>query len=322
VLNNVQPVPPVSTVSPMSDLLNHLWNKIGEQASRQKTIGFYHPSNIKDAQRVQHASDGELVASNNPANVSQMRFGGAEQTTMAAAALVNEKASYVGGNINSYAGLSSDANTLGQQELMSNSANGRIRSMQQHILIAVRDIFRDIGWHIWNDPLVDLTLTGEIRGTDVEFETRWPRQEDEFGNEHDLREGQYNDLNFEIDPFSMKDQTPEGKLALLRNVVQTEVIPLIGALQQAGKTFDIGGYFRLVGEFADMPELAELIQDAAMPAEEQGPPPSFEKPGKPANTTRTYERVRGKGPSSGGLDRAMAMAGGGGGSDQGSGVQR
>lgn len=309
VLNNIQPVPPISTIAGLSELLNLIWNKIGEQESRRKTVGFCHPQNMADGTRVILASDGEIIPVKNPQAVGNMKFGGADQASLAVAAMVADNCSRQGGNINTLAGLSSDANTLGQQELMSNSSNAAIRSMQQALLISVREIFHDIGWHIWNDPLVDLHLMGKITGTDVEFQTRWPIQVDEFGEEQDLRQGQYNDLNFQIDPFSMKDQTPEGKLMQLRQIWQQDIVPMIPLMQASGKMVDVGAYLKKVGELANMSDCTdELIIDAAMPVDQQAPP-SLDAPPKPANTTRTYERVRGKGPSSGGMDRAIAMAG-------------
>lgn len=309
VLNNIQPVPPIANSVEMADLYNKLWCKLGEQASRQKTVGVAHGSATQDAERVIRASDGQIINVTNPQSVNMIHFPGADQGTLGFASAVRDAWSYSNGNTDTMGGLASGAQTLGQEELLSNSSNNRIRSMQQNLLTFVRGIFEDIGWHIWNDPLIDLNLTSKVAGTDVEVESRWPRQQDDFGNEIDLRQGQYNDMNFEIDPFSMQDQTPSSKLAAIRSVVQQEVIPMLPMIMQKGGTFDVQEYLDCVSRLLNAPELNDFIK-FTQPSEQEGNDQPVNLPSKPANTTRTYERVRGGGPTRGGMDKAMAMMGG------------
>lgn len=321
VLNNIQPVAPVNNMVVLADMMNRLWNKMGEQASRQKTLTLYSPSAQQDALRAKHASDGEMIQSLNPAGISQVRYGGVEQTTLAFSAQVREMFSYIAGNLDTMGGLAVGAPTATQEKLLAGASSNRMRSMQQRVIAATKAIITDIGWYLWNDPMVRMRLTSRVSGTDHEFETSWPEQTDELGITHDMRSGSFNDLNFSIEPYSMQDQSPQERAMLLRQIMQQDILPAIQLLMQQGTTIDFEAYFDKLAQYTNLPELKEFIRMGSIEATDPGI--ADMGPSKPPVTTRQYDRVSGGGMSRGGMDRALvAGLAGAGGNGSGSGITR
>lgn len=310
VLNNIQPVAPVGNKVALADLLNRLWNKMGEQASRQKTVTAVGPSNTQDGTNVRNANDGEIITVNDPKSIAEMRYGGVEQATLAFAASSRETLNYYSGNPEVLGGLATGAPTATQEKLLSGASNARMRAMQQKVIDATRQIITDIGWHLWNDPLVRMNLTSKVAGTETEIETSWPYQQDVLGREVDMRQGQYNDLNFEIDPFSMQDQSPGEKAMLLRQIFQQDIAPMMPILAQQGLRVNLQAYLKTLAKYTNLPELEEVVE---LGVEQTEPPPANMGGGmKPPVTTRQYDRVSsGGGPTSGGLNRQLAMMGAG-----------
>ena len=307
VLNNIMPLPPVVNLLGLGDLFNKLWCKCGEQASRQKTLTFAQMASEDDAKRVRSANDGDIVPVMNPQGVTQARYGGVEQATVGFAAAVRDLFSYLAGNLDTLGGLAAGAGTLGQEELMAKSSSNRIRSMQMEVFAFVESILWDTGWYLWNDPMVKLHILVPIQGTDVEIETTWPQQPDLMGVEQDLREGEYDDLNLSISPFSMQDQPPGMRLMQLRQIFQQDVLPILPMMQQLGMTWKFDEYFKAIAKLGNLPEMEDMIEMGV--AQEQSEPGAEPvQPLKPPTTTRTYERARGGGMSRAGADRAMAAA--------------
>lgn len=289
VLNNIFPRPPIGDIAPMSELENELVNKMGEQASRQKTITFATMSGDRDAKTIINASDGETVHVQNPEAVREAKFGGIAQESMVFAQWLNGRASEEAGNLKSMSGSAPGADTLGQEELMKASSSARIQWYQQKVVKWMTDIVTAIGWYIWNDPLVRVSVLDKIPGTDVELEVQWPIQRDEYGNEVDMRQGELNDFNFTICPFSLAPQSPQQRLAKINAFVQ-QIMPLMPMAQQQGVSIDLQELVRINARYMDTPELLEILTCSAPVPDPEEQPVNTSAP-KPAVTTRQYDRV-------------------------------
>lgn len=291
VLNNIMPKPPAMDVAPMADLHNRVWMKAGEQVSRQKTITFAPLAANRDAQTIIKASDGDVVNVQHGDMVRQAKYGGIEQENLVAAAAIKTEASEMGGNIQTMGGLSPQAGTLGQEELLSQASSGRIRSRQVVVTELVKGVMSDIAWYLWNDPLVRISVTDKIPNTDVEFEVNWPIRTDEFNQEIDMRQGTYNDYNFDIEPYSLQDQSPGTRAAKLQALVGQTILPAMQLLQAQGITLDWQEYLRKLSVYLGLPELTSILQFANLPPDAQDQPVNTGPQVKPPQTTRQYDRV-------------------------------
>ena len=281
VLNKVMPLPPVMNWLDAHDLDNRMFVKLGEQASRQKTVTYAAPQSVDDAKKIIKSNDGDTVLVANPQGVREARFGGPDQQILGFAGYMREMTSYVMGNLDSMAGLGSQAGTATQESIIKGSSNARIQAMQAQVLKSVRSIVNDIFHWTWESPLLQMRVTQTVEGTDVTYEADWPMTFDIYGREVDLREGKRaEEFDIDLEPYSMQYKTPSQRLQELRMIWQQDIAPLMQAgLVQA----DMVKYMRMLSKYGDWPELESILQMA-----EQSATPVRGR--APANTTREYIR--------------------------------
>lgn len=255
VLKNVLPNAPVNHWLSMHDLVNLLYEKCGEQASRQKTIGVVQGNAVDDANRVIDAHDGQTIVSQNPQAINEMRFGGVDQNTLGFTINAQGWASYVQGNMDSIAGLAPAADTVGQEKIVESQSGQLVKSMQSGFVAFMKDVIRHLGHWMWTDPASEYQFNQKIEGTDIELPVTWPYQINEWGVEEDARKGPFESYQFDVEPYAMQDLTPQERLQLIRGIWQQDVLPLT----QMGLQPDVVKYFQMIARYADLPELAGIL---------------------------------------------------------------
>lgn len=256
-LKNVLPNAPVNHWMAMNDLVNRLYEKCGQQASRQKTVGVAQATSKDDANRVVHANDGEIITVMNPDGVKELRFGGVDQNTLGFTINAQGWANYVQGNIDSIAGLGAASDTVGQEEIVNSQSAERVRSMQTAFVKFMKEAIRHVAFWMWKDPISEYQFTQKIPGTDVELAQTWPFQKDEYGQEVDARMGDFDEnYQFDVEPFDMQDLTPRQRFDMIRMIWREDIMPLI----ELGLQPDMDQYMRVLSRYADLPELAEILR--------------------------------------------------------------
>lgn len=312
VLNNIMPLSPVANWIDLDDLENKLYTKLGRQASRQKTIGICDQAGVKDGQNIIKTSDGDVIAVGNPNGFREASFGGVNQQTLGFALNVRSTADFVMGNLSAQMGLGASAATLGQEKMIRQAANVRIGSMQGVLLTATQGILQDIAFYLHHHPTVEYDLTVEITGMDMKLPVSWPYRDNGYGEEVDVRKGDYEQYDISIQPYSMTEISPGERATLLRQIWAQDVLPAI----QLGVQPDVYAYLDKLAKYYDLPELREIVKmtQEVMPPQERLPGGQGSRPvaGKP-NGNYTRENVsRGMTPQA--LDQQremMALAGGG-----------
>lgn len=285
VLNNIMPLPPVANWIDLDDLENKLYVKLGNQASRQKTIGITDLQGVPDGERIIKTSDGDVIAVGNPNAFKEASFGGVNQQTLGFALNVKSMADFVMGNLSAQMGLGSSSPTLGQEQMIKQAANVRIGSMQGMLLTATEAVIRDIAFYLHYHPTLEYDLTREIPGTNIKLQLKWPRRDDGWGNEIDVRKGDPHDYGISIEPYSMTEVSPGQRAQLLRQIWREDILPAI----QLGVQPDFNAYLDKLAKYYDLPELREIVKtsEQAMPVQERFSGGGIPKPGKPnGNYTR------------------------------------
>ena len=302
VLNNVMPLPPVMNWVDAHDLENKMLVKLGEQASRQKTVTYALPAAIDDANTIIKSEDGDTIAVQNPQGVKEVRYGGPDQQVLGFAGWMRDLTSYAMGNLDAMAGLGSDADTLGQERLIKNSSNARLQAMQSQVLKSVREIVRDVFWWMWRSPTIHMEIVDSIPGTDISVESSWPIQQDEFGFEIDIRDGVDIDLyTLDIEPYSMQDKSPQQRVQELVQIWQNIIMP---GMQMGAVTGDIDKLLQMIAKYSDLPEQADIVSMNVMPPPAAGGGgPSMAMPRQPTEYIRHNVS---NGPSRAGAERMMA----------------
>ena len=291
---NSMPLAPAMLWQGLHRSVNSMYRKLERQAARQKTVGLARGADTEDAERVRRANDGEVVPINGGLPIEELNMGGIDQNTFAFMLQSKEMFSWLSGNLDALGGLGPQSETVGQDRLMFASANQRVSGMQDAVQIFVKRVLTDWGFYLWQDPLEAYPATLQPPGMEPMM-TELTAQE--------RNDTAYYDMMLEIEPYSMQFKSPGERLATLNQIVSGVVLPSLPLMQQQGMGLDMGALLSLYSEYADMPELTDILTYQGKPQQE-GAPPS-EGPGKPSVTHRTNERVSRPGATRQGAEQVM-----------------
>jgi hypothetical protein len=280
--DQIAPLPPMAVLEELHRIVNVLYRKLARQAERQKSNPVFQGANEDDARRLNEANDGEWSRLDNPQGVSEINSGGVHQGNYAFAIDAIGRFSYMGGNLDSLAGLSPQAETAKQDAMLRESASLRLNEMQNRTISATKKVLESLAWHLYYDPFIEIPIVKRVAGTPIEVKGMFTPED---------REGDFLQYNFSIEPYSMKYQGPGDKLNTLNSVVQQAILPLLPMMESQGQIFNIEGYLKKVAKYSNMPDLEDLVIFTQSNEAQEGPvgePPSKMKA---ANTSRTYNRV-------------------------------
>lgn len=292
--SNIMPLPPAATWLDMHILLNLVYRKLGRQAEREKSVVAYEGGQGDDAARVRDANDGEFVRVNQLNKIQEARYGGPDQATLAYGIHAYDRFSQMAGNLDALGGLGPQSGTYGQDQLIHAAASKRIVHMQHRMLAFVKDVVRHLAWYEWTDPIRKRRLVkGE--GTSLSIEVPWSIA---------TRKAEYLDFNFDIEPYSMQDESPGMKLQKLMQVFQQLIMPLAaaGELQRQNMALDLKRFLDNVFKLGNMQEFRDILIYYDNEGQ-QGAPGGA--PRQAAHTVRENVRRNVPSPSNSGKDEAM-----------------
>jgi len=269
-------------------LLYRAVRKLGDQLDRQKTIGTITPTavNAGDDKTIQDTPDGGLAQVMDPKNIGELRIGGVDQQSYAFTLGMRDLWSWLSGNIDTLGGLSSQAGTLGQEELLANQGNSLINELNAKVLDFLKAVTTDLAWYVYSDPVGIRRLVKRLDGTDLELPF-------DYGPENRTRD--FFLFEFEVDPFSVNVRTPAERLQSMLQIMPAvlQVAQLQMMLQQSGGELDLEALWRVITRYSGLDEFTEFLRFNGIPLSAipgqpsqkgpQGPPqmPSMNMPGVP-----------------------------------------
>lgn len=299
---NAMALSPIALMKDLHDLANVLFRKLARQAERQKTVGLVGPGGDKDAGRVISANDGEYIRADNPQSSREASTGGPNSEVFAFLLGVKDLAyTMPGGNLDTLGGLSAQADTLGQEEILNTKASKRLEDMQETTSIAEQGVHEALGDLLWYDPLRNSKISRRIPGTNIDAPIRFAPE---------IREGDFLDYNFDFVPYSAATRTPAQKLQTVMNYTQQILLPLLPEMREQGMTVDVEGLTRFTAKMSNTPELLDVVVTANGPLDsERGVTGSTEdRPKQAPVTTRNYTRKSiPSGGSRAGRDSALSQ---------------
>ena len=309
---NIMPVAPGSHLESMARLLNRAIRKLGDQLDRQKTIGTITPAaaNAGDDRTIQDAEDGTLAQVMDPKNIGEIRIGGVDQQSYSFTLGLRDLWSWLSGNIDTLGGLSPQAGTLGQEQLLAGGGNSLISELNTKVLDFLKEVTTDLAWYEYTNPTGVRKLVKRLEGTDLELPVT-------YGPERRTRD--FFIFEFEVDPFSVHVRSPSERLQMILQMMPAvmQAAQLQMMLQQGGGELDMEGLWRLITRYSGLEEFGEFLKFAGVPvssmpgqqqSQGQGVPrmPSTNTPGVP------HEYIRrnvgsGGGPANGPGQQALAQ---------------
>ena len=311
VRGNILPLPPVAIWKDMHDLANNIMRKLGRQAQRQKTVYGVAPGAEDDGRTAMQANDGEMVKLRDPKNVSNLTFPGVDTNLLAMLIQTKNSASWLWGNLDALGGLSPQADTLGQDRLLTASSSQRIMKMQITTQDFATEVMRKLSEYLYTDPFIVSPQTK--RYGNIEVPMTWTPED---------READFTQYNLELEPYSLQYRSPSEKLEVIKNTIIQLYAPFAQQLAAQGIMLDFEALFKKVSEYGNMPELEEILIYTNPRQSDEGP--VADRAMQSPVTSRTNTRVNRPGATSQGKDEAMqtALLGGGQQNSQFSQIQR
>jgi hypothetical protein len=151
-----------------------------------------------------------------------------------------------------------------------------IDDMRQEVSRFHRSVMSDLAQYLWEDPYIELPLVKRV-GADIEIPFTWTPEQ---------REGDFQQYNIDIEPYSMRATTPEERLSKLNQILTQIVIPM-------GMQVDQQQFARTMANYTNLPELEEILH--LDPLSKPVGQPSESVSGKSPQTVQT-ERISRAGP--------------------------
>lgn len=247
---NLLPLPNVSIWRDLHELGNALFRKLATQADSQKTVLGFSGDDEEAIKTFKDSEDGDGIRYNGP-DPRTLTAGGIDSRTLAFYLQSKELASYFAGNIDSLGGLGPQAETIGQDRLISASASALLRDMSGRTIDAVKGVFKDLCYYEWTDPIRTRLLNKVVPGfEEMSVNVKWNMKS---------RKGKFSDYKLDIDVYSMIDDSPSLKLQRLGLIMQQYVLPLMPEIQRQGGQIDVQTILDLVAKYADFKELRDIV---------------------------------------------------------------
>lgn len=267
---NLGPIPdkttpssPASNLLLLHELVNSLYRKLSRQASQQKQILGGRMGHDDDVKSAQEAQDGDVVLFSDPSSFEMLRFFGPDQSLFAFALNAIQQFDTQGGGVKHQLGVGQSADTLGQEQMVSQRSAGYQASYGERYNKFVSDIAVELSRLLFEDQVTELKMTRNVTGTDISYDAPWLSASSEGG-----RQGDFDDYGITIDPYSMGYRSPQDRLAELSAALH-EAVSLGPVLQEQGKVIDLDYYLQQKARLTDMPDLTLLIKDAPPPPDQQ-----------------------------------------------------
>lgn len=307
---NLNPNGPANHLGTQNENLNSAWRKLMRQTRDYKKVIPFRGVATDDAKRMQKAKDGELFMCEDPAALAELEVGGAGNAVWTMAQAMQEAFNFMGGNLGLLSGRAAQSKTATQDKMLNENATASIGTIQDRTQTFIEGSFRSYAWLCWNHPAKVMKSEWESPSfPELKVKRRLgPWDSEERGLQVDAkRTGPMPD--FRLDVYSLARKTPETRMQFMTMVVD-KMLPMLQAAQQQGVTINFNELIAMWSQMGDEPGLKKIFTYAEPIPQDAGSAQQGGGMGKPAETTRRYERYSsgGDGPQQKGSEIDTQMA--------------
>jgi len=244
----------------LHEFINILARKVRRSSAREKEIILTQLGHEKDAETIRVAPDGSVVGVTDPKFAASLRMGGSSQNAERSLGLAEAWYNRQAGNPEAIGGLTSQSDTLGQDQMLFAQATARVGFWRKRVLRYLRGPIRKIAYNLWHDPVAEYQMDQELPGGQVTIPVEWTP---------DVRMGAFEDYAIRPTAYGMMASMPEQEYARFTDWVRNTLLPLYPAAQAQGHTFDVGKIAEISGRMAGIAEADEIIVTATEQMEMQ-----------------------------------------------------
>jgi len=245
------PMAPAQNLRLLHQLMNSMMRKQANQARRQKDVTTYQ-GDVKDANAVKKASDGDFIRMNDPTSVNVLKYGGVDQGNLAFFQVVDGTYNRMAGNLDAMAGLGPQSSTATQDAMINETVSEAQAKMQYAVVSFVADISRSLGHMMWVDEMLEVQGSYQIPGLTQPVSAKWTPE---------MREGDIVQYHFNVEPHSMAYRPPSARLQAIGTAIQM----LAPAIQTGTVQINGTALAQTAAELLNEPRIMEVIQPAPPP---------------------------------------------------------
>jgi len=277
---------PVQDIYDLHLAVNNIARKLVRQAQRQKSV--MPVASDTEYERLQITEDGAAFRTDRADVMKEARYGGPDQANFLLMQEFINQANRLSGNLDLVGGLGPQARTATQDKMNEQSSSSNVNSLAEDTVNYSSAVIKSLCWFWHNHPTqVQKTVYSPPNLPEISIPLKSYPNDPNAAPPMDgvVRAHSFEDMQIEIDPYSMQSQTPQQKAQLIVGAIQN-LTPLA---QAQGKGLDFEFVLEKLGEYWDMPDLAEMFKDMPPEMMQQqggGQPPS----GKLPQTERLYTR--------------------------------
>lgn len=282
------------------DSLNSTFRKLIDQTREAKTVLGFKPGHEGDAENVRDALSRQIVQMRDPTSVQEFNFNGPDQSLLGMLLQTRELASIIGGNTDILAGLGAQAPTATQEQMVSQTAGGKVALHEVDTADFQVEVFEAIRWYLYHEQEEPIPLVGQVEGTERRYQT-WFNS-----SKAQAMPGDFNAFELKIEPYTGTYRSPEQRFQSLLMLWERLIMPGIqtGLLD---RTPDMNRLLEVAAQYLDMPEVRSLLRQVSPEERDQTAEGSARQS---PTTTRNYVRRSAPGPTrSGNAMTALQMMG-------------
>ena len=282
------------------DSLNSTFRKLIDQTREAKTVLGFKPGHEGDAENIRDASSRQIVQMRDPTSVAEFNFNGPDQSLLGMLLQTRELASIIGGNTDVLSGLGAQAPTATQEQMVSQTAGGKVMLHEVDTADFQVEVFEAIRWYIYHEQQEPIPIVGQVEGTDIRFMQTFNAEKAA------ALPGTFDSFQLQIEPYTGIYRSPEQRFQTLLNLWERLIMPAV-QLGVTDATPDMNRLIELAAQYLDLPEIIGLLRPVS--PEEQQMLSAGEARQSPT-TTRNYVRRSAPGPTrSGNAMAALQMMG-------------
>tara|TARA_R110000824_G_scaffold13979_3_gene60109 strand:- start:7708 stop:9540 length:1833 start_codon:yes stop_codon:yes gene_type:complete len=273
--DNAMPMAPAQNLRLLHQLMNSVMRKQARQANRQKDVTTYQ-GDIKDANAVRQANDGDTVRVNDPNSINVLKYGGVDQMNMAFYQVADGIYNRMAGNLDAMAGLGPQSKTATQDQLINDAVSESEARMQYAVVEFVADVGTTLGQMMWADEMLEVTGSYKIPGLSKPVDANWTPE---------MREGDVIQYQFNVEPHSMAYKAPSARLQSIGSAIQM----LAPAIQAGTVVINGSALAQAAAELLNEPRILDVIQPAPPPdpmMQQGGGPGPGGSPNSPTHNIR------------------------------------
>ena len=256
--DNSIPLSPTAAMATQVEILNMHAKAVSQAAARRKRVAFTNDRDPKLADAVANCKDGEVVQVNTDElnnNLKEVELGGVTEMALQGLQIERERRDRISGISDAMRGNVSGDATATENSIASESSATRIAFIRAQAYEATAQLLRGVAWYLYYDERVVFPIDpqfAQFPGQAMPGQDPWY-----VGGDPMMGSGAtFEDLDLEIEPYSMErtsEALQQKRLMELTNII-SQVMP--AAMQGPYKIREL---LNMIGNFANVPELSEIV---------------------------------------------------------------